>query len=94
MTGDEIRNSPRSISDGATLARELGATLDARPQRDRWVQAELLEQTYRQWSALLALLPELVQAAGVPEVSRAMMREILEPMTQRIEMLRTQGYDQ
>ncbi|MGP8437927.1 hypothetical protein ACT2FY_08060 [Paraburkholderia fungorum] len=84
----------RLLSDGATLERELQAILDARPQRDLWVQAELLEQTYRQWSALLAQLPELVQAADVPEVSRAMMREILEPMTQRIETLRAQVYGQ
>ncbi|CAE6868123.1 hypothetical protein R69746_08233 [Paraburkholderia aspalathi] len=84
----------RLLSDGATLERELQAILDARPQRDLWVQAELLEETYRQWSALLAQLPELVQAADVPEVSRAMMREILEPMTQRIETLRAQVYGQ
>jgi hypothetical protein len=43
---------------------------------------------------LLAQLPELVQAADVPEVSRAMMREILEPMMQRIETLRAQVYGQ
>jgi hypothetical protein len=84
----------RLLSDGATLERELQAILDARPQRDLWVQAELLEQTYRNWSVLLAQLPELVQAADVPEVSRAMMRGILEPMTQRIETLRAQVYGQ
>ena len=84
----------RLLSDGATLERELQAILDARPQRDLWVQAELLEETYRQWSALLAQLPELVQAADVPEVSRAMIREILEPMTQRIETLRAHVYSQ
>ncbi|WP_434113786.1 hypothetical protein [Paraburkholderia caffeinilytica] len=84
----------RLLSDGATLERELQAILDARPQRDLWVQAELLEQTYRQWGALFAQLPELVRAADVPEVSRAMVRKILEPMTQRIETLRAQVYGQ
>ncbi|HHV7525721.1 TPA: hypothetical protein ACUNF5_007302 [Burkholderia orbicola] len=80
----------RLLADGATLERELQTILDARPQHDLWVKAELLEHTWQQWTTLLAQLPVLLQEADVPEVSRATMRAIFEPMTQRIESLRTQ----
>lgn len=80
----------RLLSDGATLEREFQTILDARPQRDLWVKAELLEHTWQQWTTLLAQLPALLLEADVPEVSRETMRAIFEPMALRIENLRTQ----
>jgi hypothetical protein len=64
----------RLLTDGATLERGFQAVLDARPQHDMWVEAELLEETRQQWIALLAGLPRELQAAGVSETSRTMMR--------------------
>ncbi|RZF23427.1 hypothetical protein EVC45_44635 [Paraburkholderia sp. UYCP14C] len=78
----------RLLSDGATLEREFQTILDARPHRDLWVKAELLEHTWQQWTTLLAQLPALLQEADVPNISWETMRDILEPMAQRIEDLR------
>ncbi len=78
----------RLLTDGATLERGFQMVLDARPGRDLWVEAELLEQTHQRWTALLARLPAECDAAAVPEASRAMMRRIFEPMAQRIGQLR------
>ena len=80
----------RLLTDGATLERGFQAVLDARPERDLWVEAELLEQTRQRWTDLLAGLPAQCRAATVPEASRAMIRRIFEPMAQRIENLRAQ----
>lgn len=77
----------RLLSEGATLERELQEILDARPQRDLWVKAEMLEQAHQRWSASLAQLPNLLQAARVPEVSRVTMRGVFGPMAQRIDDL-------
>jgi hypothetical protein len=83
----------RLLSDGTMLERELLAICDAPPQRDFRVQAELLLEMYRHWSALLMQLPSLAQEAGTPEVVRAVMRGILEPMAQRVEYIRAQVYE-
>ncbi|MEX3555524.1 MAG: hypothetical protein VB131_02475 [Burkholderia gladioli] len=81
----------RLLADGATLEREYQTILDARTQRDLWVQAELLEHTSQQWTTLLAQLPAMLQEADVPEASRATIRGILKPMAQRIERLRARA---
>jgi hypothetical protein len=78
----------RLLTDGATLERCFQTVLDARPGRDLWVEAELLEQTHQRWTALLARLPAECDVAAVPDGSRAMMRRIFEPMAQRIGQLR------
>ncbi|MBB5503458.1 hypothetical protein [Paraburkholderia sp. MM5384-R2] len=78
------------LSDGATLEREFQAILDVHPQHDLWVTAELLAQAHQHWTASLAHLPDLLQEADVPEVSRATMRGIFKPMAQRIEDLLAQ----
>ncbi|MFK0380223.1 hypothetical protein [Pandoraea sp. NPDC090278] len=79
---------PDSIKPAVLHLLSDDTTLDARPLRDFWVQAELLEHTWQQWSTLLAQLPALLQEAGVPGVTQATKRNVLEPMAQRIEYLR------
>jgi hypothetical protein len=41
----------RLLTDGATLERGFQAVLDARPERDLWVEAELLEETRKNWTS-------------------------------------------
>ena len=80
------------LTDGATLERGLQTILDEQGQRDMWLEIEVMEGHYEHWVAQFAGLINELRAANVPEESRTMMKQIFEPMAQRINHLHGQVF--
>ena len=80
------------LTDGATLERGLQTILDEQGQRDMWLEIEVMEGHYEHWVAQFAGLTNELRAAKVPEESRTMMKQIFEPMAQRINHLHGQVF--
>ena len=80
------------LTDGATLERGLQTILDEQGQRDMWLEIEVMEGHYEHWVAQFAGLTNELRAANVPEESRTMMKQIFEPMAQRINHLHGQVF--
>jgi hypothetical protein len=68
--------------------------LDEQGQRDMWLEIEIMEGHHEHWVAQyvgLGLANEL-RVANVAEESRTMMKQIFEPMAQRINHLHGQVF--
>ena len=68
--------------------------LDEQGHRDRWLEIEIMEGHHEHWVAQyagLGLANEL-RVANVAEESRAMMKQIFQPMAQRINHLHGQVF--
>ena len=68
--------------------------LDKQGQRDMWLEIEIMEGHHEHWVAQyagLGLANEL-RVANVAEESRTMMKQIFEPMAQRINRLHGQVF--
>jgi hypothetical protein len=68
--------------------------LDEQGQRDMWLEIEIMEGHHEHWVAQyagLGLANEL-RVANIAEESRAMMKQIFEPMAQRINHLHGQVF--
>lgn len=75
------------LTNGAALERGFQTVLDAREPGDHWVDAELLDGQYQDWTARLAGLSSVLLVTKVPEESSVMLMRVFEPMAQRIEQL-------
>lgn len=57
-----------------------------------WLEIEIMEGHHEQWVAQYAGLANELRVVNVPEESRAMMKQIFEPMAQRINHLHGQVF--
>jgi len=78
------------LSIGTTLEGGLQSIIDATGQRDLWMEIELLEEHYQNWTAHWTSLPDALRATPIPEESRLLMMQLFEAMAQRINHLRGQ----
>ena len=80
------------LTDGATLERGLQTILNEQGQRDMWLEIEIMEGHHEHWVAQYAGLANESRDANVPEESHAMLKQIFEPMSQRINHLHGQVF--
>ena len=80
------------LTDGATLERGLQTILNEQVQRDMWLEIEIMEGHHEHWVAQYAGLANESRDANVPEESHAMLKQIFEPMSQRINHLHGQVF--
>jgi hypothetical protein len=80
------------LTDGATLERGLQTILNEQGQRDMWLEIEIMEGNHEHWVAQYAGLANESRDANVPEESHAMLKQIFEPMSQRINHLHGQVF--
>jgi 6-phosphofructokinase len=62
------------------------------PHRPLFLQIEVMEGYHEHWVAQYAGLANELRVANVPEESRTMMKQIFEPMAQRINHLHGQVF--
>lgn len=64
--------------------------LDAHKLQDMWVEIEIFNDQRDKWKAQLAGLPGALRAADVPQEASAMLKNIFDPIAQRIDHLHGQ----
>jgi len=68
--------------------------LDEQVQRDMWLEIEIMEGQHEHWVAQYAglELANELRVANIAEESRSMMKQIFQPMAQRITHLQGQVF--
>jgi hypothetical protein len=78
----------RLLTDGATLEREFQVILDGQAQqRDMWVEIEVMAGCHEHWVSRFSGLTDELRVSNVPQESVKIMKQVFEPMAQRIDQL-------
>ncbi len=80
------------LTDGATLEREFQSILDGQAQqRDMWLEIEVMAGCHEHWVSRFAGLTDELRDANVPQESVEIMKQVFEPMAQRINHLHSRA---
>jgi len=75
------------LTKGAALERGFQTVLDAREPCDMWVEIDILEDQYQEWTAQRARLSDAFRSANMPGEAYGILMRVFEPMAQRIDQL-------